>query len=83
MKTKLIRIGNFRGVRIPKPLLEQSGQEDEFRLSVVDGGIVFKSERATRASRAEAAAEARKKGGDGLLDGPVPTSFDVTEWERE
>ncbi len=83
MKTKLIRIGNSRGVRIPKPLLEQSGLEEEVRLRVVDGGIVIEAERAPRAGWAEAAAEARKKGDDGLLDEPGPTSFDITEWEWE
>lgn len=29
MKTRLIRIGNSRGVRLAKPLLEQAGLEDE------------------------------------------------------
>lgn len=43
MKTNLIRIGNSRGVRIPKPLLEQSGLEGEVRLRVVDGGIVIEA----------------------------------------
>ena len=38
MKTRLVRIGNSRGVRIPKPLLEQAGLEDEVQLRVVDDG---------------------------------------------
>lgn len=35
MKTKLIPIGNLHGVRIPKPLLEQAGLEDEVELGCV------------------------------------------------
>ena len=34
-----MRIGNSRGVRIPKPLLEQAGLEDEVELTVADGEI--------------------------------------------
>lgn len=34
-----MKIGNSRGVRIPKPLLEQAGLEDEVELTVVDGEI--------------------------------------------
>lgn len=83
MKTKLIRIGNSRGVRIPKPLLEQSGLEEEVRLRVIDGGIVIEAERAPRAGWAEAAAAAREKGTDRLLDEPLPTRFDDSEWEWE
>ncbi len=37
MKTKIVRIGNSRGVRIPKPLLEEAGLEDQVRLRVVEG----------------------------------------------
>jgi antitoxin MazE len=51
MKTKLIRIGNSRGVRIPKPLLKQSGLEGEVRLRVVEGGIMVEAEKSSRASR--------------------------------
>jgi antitoxin MazE len=39
MRTRLVKIGNSRGVRIPKPLLEQAGLEDEVELTVVDGEI--------------------------------------------
>jgi hypothetical protein len=35
-KTRIVRIGNPRGVRIPKPLLEQAGLEDEVELRLVE-----------------------------------------------
>ena len=83
MKTKLVRIGNSRGVRIPKPLLELAGLEDEVRLRVVERGIVIEAEKSARAGWAEAAALAHENGDDELLDGTVSTQFDETDWEWE
>lgn len=39
MITKLIAIGNSRGVRIPKPLINESGLGDEVELQVKKGEI--------------------------------------------
>ena len=36
MKAKLIRIGNSKGIRIPKPILEQTGISDEVEMEVFD-----------------------------------------------
>jgi len=83
MKTKLVRIGNSRGVRIPKPLLKQAGLADEVELRVVDESIVIEAARSPRAGWAEAARLLRERGEDGLLDEPTPTRFDATEWEWE
>jgi antitoxin MazE len=41
VKTRIIRIGNSRGVRIPKVLLDQSGISGEVELEVVQNGIVI------------------------------------------
>jgi antitoxin MazE len=43
MKTKLIRIGNSQGVRIPKPLIEESGLTDEIEMILRDNEIVLRS----------------------------------------
>lgn len=83
MKTKLIRIGNSRGVRIPKPLLEQAGLEDEVQLRVIDSGIVIESAATRRDGWDTAAAKLRERGDDGLLDAPLPTGFDESEWVWE
>ena len=80
MKTRLVRIGNSRGVRIPKPLLEQAGLRDEVVLRVVENGIVIEAARTPREGWAEAARLAHERGEDGLLDEPVPTRFDEAEW---
>ena len=81
MKTKIVRIGNSRGVRIPKPLLEEAGLEEQVQLRVVDGGIMIESERAPRAGWADAAALAKERGDDTLLDAAASTRFDESEWE--
>lgn len=80
MKAKLVRIGNSRGVRIPKPLLEEAGLEDEVELRVVESGLLIESVAATRAGWTEAAALVRERGEGGLLDEPRPTAFDESEW---
>ena len=41
MKTKIIRIGNSKGIRLPKPLLEQVGLVSEVDLEVRDGALVI------------------------------------------
>lgn len=83
MKTRLVRIGNSRGVRIPKAILEQVGLEDEVELRVVENGIVIRPAGSPRAGWAEAARLVHERGDDGLLDEPISTRFDETEWHWE
>ena len=80
MKAKIVRIGNSRGVRIPKPLLEQAGLEDDVELRVVESGLIIEKLDAPRAGWAEAAAQLRARGEGALLDEPAPTDFDESEW---
>ena len=81
MKTRLVRIGNSRGVRLPKPLIEQIGLTDEVEIEVRGNTIVIAAHSAPRAGWAEAARKLNAEGGDRLLDPPTPTHFDETEWE--
>lgn len=80
MKSRLIRIGNSRGVRIPKPLIEEAGLKEEVDVSVRKGAVLISSSRAPRAGWAEAARQLRERGGDRLLDEPTATRFDAKEW---
>ncbi len=80
MKTRLVPIGNSRGVRIPKPFLEQAGLKDEVELRLVEGGIMITGIGASRAGWAKAASEIRERGQDGLLDEWVGTDLDDAEW---
>jgi antitoxin MazE len=81
MKTRLVQIGNSRGVRLPKPLIEEAGLSDEVELRVREGSIVILRARPLRSGWAEAARALRARGQDRLLDTPTPTRFDEEEWE--
>ncbi len=39
MRAKLVKIGNSRGVRIPRALLEEAHLIDDIEITVVDGDI--------------------------------------------
>lgn len=78
MKSRLVRIGNSRGVRLAKPLLEQAGLEDEIELRVEPGAIIITAPTSPRAGWAAAAA---KYASAGLLDDPSATAFDDEGWE--
>jgi len=81
MKTRLIRIGNSRGIRLPKPLIAQAGLTDVVDLHVRDGAIVIEPASTPRAGWAQAAKDAREREEDSLLDPPAATHFDEQEWE--
>lgn len=80
MKTRLVRIGNSRGLRLAKPLIEQLGFEDEVEMRAEGGALVIRPSRAVRAGWAEAA-KRMAASGEGLLGEGVATRFDSEEWE--
>ncbi len=80
MRAKLVRIGNSRGVRLPKPLIEEVGLGEIVDLVVRNGTIVIVPEKGIRAGWAEAAARIRAAGEDSL-DSSHPTRFEADEWE--
>jgi antitoxin MazE len=80
MLTKLVRIGNSRGVRLPKPLIEEAGLTEDVELRVREGDIIISRARSPREGWAEAASELVASGGDMLLDAPTQTRFDREDW---
>lgn len=42
MKVKIVKIGNSKGIRIPKVLLRQTGIDDEVNLEVEDSQIILR-----------------------------------------
>ena len=82
LKTRIIRIGNSQGVRIPKPLLEQSGIEDEVELEVHDKRIIIHAAAKPRQSWDDAFAEMASLEDDVPFDpGYIPSTWDDEEWE--
>jgi antitoxin MazE len=80
MKARIVRIGNSRGVRLPKPLIEQAGLGEEVELRVEEGAIVIQAAGRPRAGWAEAARRLAAAEDPGLLDAPTHTTFDATDW---
>jgi antitoxin MazE len=83
MRTRIVRIGNSQGVRIPKPLLDQSGIRGEVELEVQGGQIIIRGADKPRAGWARAFRSMAELGDDHLLDLEVSTgsSWDDEEWE--
>jgi mRNA interferase MazF len=70
MKARLIQIGNSRGIRLPKPVIEEAGLDDEVQLQVRKGAIVIRPLRAPRSGWAQAARVLRENAGDRLVVSP-------------
>ncbi|MCD6116546.1 AbrB/MazE/SpoVT family DNA-binding domain-containing protein [bacterium] len=83
MKTKIIKIGNSRGIRLPKVILHQIGIDDEVDLEVDRDRIVLKPIHRPRSSWRESFQRMHLKSDDQLLDGNeivFQTSWDRDEW---
>ncbi|HEY5604445.1 MAG TPA: AbrB/MazE/SpoVT family DNA-binding domain-containing protein [Gammaproteobacteria bacterium] len=83
MKAKLIKIGNSKGIRLPKSILDQCQLEDEVELEIEDDHLVVTPVSKTRAGWANAFADMAQKDDDTFLDqDSLPnTKWDETEWQ--
>ena len=81
MKTRLVRIGNSRGVRLPKTIITQAGLTDEVELGVREGAVIIARVTSARSGWADAARQMRQRHEDRLLDAPTATRFDEKEWQ--
>ena len=81
MITKIVKIGNSQGIRIPKILLEQSGLQDEVELEARDNQLIIRAKQQPRHGWAEAFRQMAEAGDDQLLDGEAPQS--QSEWDNE
>lgn len=79
-KTRIVRIGNSQGIRVPKPLLDQAQLPEEVELYAEPGRLIVRAARGPRYGWAEAARVVRERHEDGLLDEPTATTFDVEGW---
>jgi antitoxin MazE len=82
IKTHIIKIGNSRGIRIPKILLDQTNLGDEVELSLHENKIVIQSSQPTRYTWDEQFRLMAEQGDDYLLDDEiVSTDWDEEDWE--
>jgi antitoxin MazE len=68
MKTTVIQIGNSRGIRIPKPFLQQCGFGDEVELEVLDRRLVVSAAGPPRRGWGELFEAMATYGDDHLID---------------
>src|ERR1700676_3709733 len=68
MKTRIVRIGNSQGLRIPQALLDQTGLSGEVEILAKGDGLVIRPAHKPRAGWAAAFQEMARRGDDALLD---------------
>ena len=80
MKVELVRIGNSRGIRIPKPILEECGLVDTVELRIENGHLVIAQGHLPREGWEEAFRAAEPSVHDELLLDTLSNQFDQEEW---
>lgn len=82
-KTRIVKIGNSQGIRIPKLLLDQTDIGEEVELEVQGGHLVIRPARGPRYGWDDQFAMMATRGDDRLLDADSIslTTWDSDEWE--
>ncbi len=80
MKSRIIKIGNSQGIRIPKLLLEQSNITDEVDLEALDNQIIIRSAQHPRHVWDQAFQTMTENQDDSSVDDYFPNS---TKWDEE
>jgi antitoxin MazE len=85
IKTRMVKIGNSQGIRIPKVLVDQLGLANGIELEVQDGQLVIRSARRPRLGWDNQFRHMAEHGDDRLLDAVSPSlsAWDEEEWSWE
>mgnify|MGYP006286234199 FL=1 len=82
VKAKVVRIGNSKGIRIPKTILEQCHINDEVELETRDDCLIIKSPHSVRENWETRFKEMRKNEDDVMfVKEDVSKEWDEEEWE--
>lgn len=81
IRTRIVKIGNSQGVRIPKLLLEQSGIHAEVEIEAQGDRLTIRTAPRSRTGWEESFAAMAKQQDDVLLDEVNTTNWDRVEWE--
>jgi antitoxin MazE len=83
MKTRIVKIGNSQGIRIPKLLLDQLGFGTEVEVVVQQNQLVIRPLQHPRSGWEDQFRLMAERGDDELLDGDIVSlsSWDDEEWE--
>ncbi len=82
MKISIVRIGNSRGIRLPKSVLDQCHMKDTVELEVKGNAVIVRSARLPRSGWAGAFSGMAGHGVDKMLDpdADLSTEWDQSEW---
>ncbi len=80
IRSKVIKIGNSRGIRIPRTVLEQVGLDDEVEMRVEGGKLIIQSPHKPRQGWDAQFAAMAEHHDDRLLDENIATQWDEEEW---
>jgi len=78
--TQIVKIGNSRGVRLPKVLIDQMGFTKDVEIIIQRGQLVIRPVVHPRRGWEEQFRAMAQHGDDKLLDEPVSTKWDRSEW---
>lgn len=83
MRGRIIKIGNSQGIRIPKPILEQSGITEDVDIEVENKQIIIRPLLTPRTGWDKAFRKMAENQDDMLIDGdePISHSWDEIEWQ--
>jgi antitoxin MazE len=80
IRSKVIRIGNSRGIRIPRAVLEQAGLIGDVEMAVEGNKLIINPIRLARQGWGAQFAAMAEYGDDQLLDQTPATQWDEDEW---
>ena len=83
IKTRIVKIGNSQGIRIPKLLLDQLGFGPEVEIAIEQNHLVIRPLQHPRHGWEEQFRAMAAAGDDHLIDGDIISlsSWDDQEWE--
>ena len=82
MRARVIKIGNSQGLRIPKPILEQTGIMDDVEIEVGKNQIIIRPVKNVREGWDAAFKSMGIKGDDELIiDDSISNVWDDKEWQ--
>ncbi|MEN8246478.1 MAG: AbrB/MazE/SpoVT family DNA-binding domain-containing protein [Thermodesulfobacteriota bacterium] len=83
MRARVIKIGNSQGIRIPKPILAQTGIRDDVEIEINENQIIIRSVTNAREGWDTAFSAMAENDDDALLinDEEISHSWDEEEWQ--
>ena len=82
IQTRIIKIGNSQGIRIPRLLLEQTSLGDEVELELAHKQIIIRPRKSPRQDWEAAFQAMAELGDDELIDNnDVKTEWEEEEWD--